>query len=75
MFSCYNYTFCYKIVPATSFNGTWHTELKFIFNNAVTQDPSVGVAAKMVQYYKQNNGINYISCTNMSKIIFGSNDT
>ena len=29
----------------------------------------------MVQYYQQNNGINYISCTNMPKIIFDSNDT
>ena len=35
----------------------------------VTQHLSKDAAAKMVQYYKQNNSINYISCTNMSKMV------
>ena len=41
----------------------------------VTQHPSKDAAAKIVQYYRQNNSFSYISCTDMSKMIFGSNDT
>ena len=56
-------------------DGIWYTKLKFNFNKLVTQYHSKGAAANMVQYYEQNNSINYMSCTNMSKIVFGSNDT
>ena len=55
--------------------GIWHTKLKFIFSKVVTCHLNKSAATKMVQYYKQNNSINNISCTNISKIIFGSNDT
>ena len=64
-----------KLYQGLIFNGTWHTRLKFIFNKVVTQHPIKGAVAKMVQHYKKNDSVNYISCTNMSKMIFGSNDT
>ena len=64
-----------KLYQGLIFDGTWHTKLKFIFNKLATQHPIKGTAAKMVQYYQQNDSINYIPCTNSSKMIFGSNDT
>ena len=64
-----------KLYQGLIYNGTWHTKLKFIFNKVITQHPIKGAAAKIVQYYQQNDSISYISCTNMSKMIFGSNDT
>ena len=63
-----------KLYQGLIFNGIWHTKLKVNFNKLVTQSSSKGAAAKIVQYYTQNNSINYISCINMSKIILGSND-
>ena len=59
-----------RLYQGLIFNGIWQTKLKFNFNKLVTEYPSKGAPAKMFQYYKQNNNINCISCTNMSKIIF-----
>ena len=75
MFSVITTLLATKLYQGLILNGIWHTKLKFNFNKLVTQCPSKGAAAKMVQYYKQNNNINYISCTNMAKIIFGNSDT
>ena len=63
-----------KLYQGLVFNGIWHTKLKFTFSKVVTQHASKDAAAKIIQYYKQNS-INYISCTGMSKMIFGSNET
>ena len=52
-----------KLYQGLIFNGIWHAKLKFTFSKVVTQHPSKGTAAKIVQYYKQKNSINYISCT------------
>ena len=73
MFSVITTLLTTKLYLGLIFNGIWHTKLKFNFNKLITQYPSKGAAAKMVQYYKQNN-VNYISCTNMTKIIFGNSD-
>ena len=56
-----------KLCQGLIFNGIWHTKLKFTFSKVVTQHPSKDAAAKIVQYYKQNNSINYISSTDVSK--------
>ena len=60
-----------KLHKGLVFIGIWQTQLKFIFNNIINQK---GAAEKMVQYFMQNDRINNILCTNMSKMIFGSND-
>ena len=51
-----------KLYQGLIFIGIWHTKLNLIVNKVVIQHPNKDAAAKMVQYYKQNDSINNI-CT------------